>query len=92
MMLSRNASMTKLRTRLQHLEESLALESCTFGGVIEYDEHTTLEEIEAVKAERLARGARVLVLMPKKGTVPEVLLVLPGKKTIREQGHAKGPS
>ena len=71
--------MKTLENRLERLEDVFALKSNAFSCVIEYDEHTTPEEIEAIKAERIARGARVIVLMPKKGSVPELLLIMSEK-------------
>lgn len=71
--------MKTLENRLERLEEVLAPKSEAVSCVIEYDEHTTPEEIEAIKAERVARGARVIVLMRKKGAVPELLLIMPEK-------------
>jgi hypothetical protein len=69
--------------RLQRLEEALAPESNAFDCVIEYDEHTTPEEIEAMKAERAARGARVFIMMPKNGGVSRLLLVVPESEVAR---------
>jgi hypothetical protein len=58
--------MKTLENRLERLEEVLVPKPSVSSCVIEYDEHTTPEEIEAMKAERIARGARLIVLMPKK--------------------------
>lgn len=76
-------SKRNLHVRLERLEEALAPNSNGPGCVIEYDEHTTPAEIEAMKAERAAKGARVFVLMPKKGGEPELILRMSWKEATK---------